>query len=126
MADIFLGSWIVPFGIREFVQTDDGPQFVRIFLVMLYADVEVKHLPTTAYHLQTIVKQKIYLHNSDAIPTLCSEWPTKLARLRTNAYLRKWRLVAWMYKQIAIWFSAEEYGHFGFTILRLNKGHNYR
>lgn len=52
MVDILIDSYIVLFGIPVFVLTDNGPHYVSKLFAMLFADLGVKHLTTTAYHQQ--------------------------------------------------------------------------
>lgn len=51
-ANIFLHHWIVPYGIPSFLLTDNGTQFVFKFFADLCGFFGVRHLATTAYHLQ--------------------------------------------------------------------------
>lgn len=53
LTTIILDNGILPYGISNYVLTDNGPQLVRKFFMALYLFLGVKHLTTTAFHRHT-------------------------------------------------------------------------
>ena len=53
VATIFVDHWVIPYGIPNYVLTDNGPQFVAKFFASVCLALGVKHVTTTAYHPRT-------------------------------------------------------------------------
>ena len=53
VAAAFLENWICPYGMPEYLLTDNGPQFVARTFEFLTVMLGVVHVRTTAYHPQT-------------------------------------------------------------------------
>lgn len=50
---VLLDNWILPYGIPNYVLTDNGPQFVSKYFMTLCLFLGFKKLTNTAYHRQT-------------------------------------------------------------------------
>lgn len=53
IAIFFLDHWMIPIGIKSYLLTENGPQFVSKFFASVCGNLRVKHLMTTAHHSQT-------------------------------------------------------------------------
>ena len=53
VADAFLGMWIYPYGVPDYLLTDNGSQFISEFFERICAALGTTHLRTTAYHPAT-------------------------------------------------------------------------
>lgn len=60
IANIFLDHRIIPFGIQNYVLTDNGAQFVIKFFATTCGDLGIKHSTTAAYHPQTNAQVERY------------------------------------------------------------------
>lgn len=54
--NIFLDHSIIPFGIPNYVLTDNGPQLINKIFATICGYLGVKHLTTTAYRLKPTVR----------------------------------------------------------------------
>lgn len=61
VANVFVYSWIVPYGIPTKVLTNNSVQFTGKLFSTLFTTNDAKHLMTTAYHLQIIGQVEKYI-----------------------------------------------------------------
>lgn len=50
---VIVDNWVIPYGILTYLLTDTGPQFMPKIIAVATVCLDVKHLTTTAFHLQT-------------------------------------------------------------------------
>lgn len=53
VAKLFFDHWLIPFGILTYLLMDNGKQCSSKFIATILSHSVLKHLRTTAYHLQT-------------------------------------------------------------------------
>jgi transposase InsO family protein len=52
-ADAVIGGWVARFGIPDLITSDRGPQFTSAVWTALCQKLVIRHILTTAYHLQS-------------------------------------------------------------------------
>lgn len=49
LANLFMGRWLIPYGLLAYLFIDNGTQFVTKFFATVCALLEVKHFSTAVY-----------------------------------------------------------------------------